>query len=164
MTTTTTPRQIMTQAHQIRREAAARFGGRPGDYEMSIALEMAWEQAGSTIIRSTVRGDLTVMAGRLYFDGQHIQSPSPYLPPAGPTVGTDRPWIVSARINNSGISIALSEAEARQIARLVDDIQGVLRPISAEEQARYAEQNRRARQWGYVVNEGGEGYNPHINY
>lgn len=29
------------RAHEIRREAAAKFGGRPGDYSMKIACEMA---------------------------------------------------------------------------------------------------------------------------
>lgn len=29
------------RAHEIRKEAAARFGGRPGDYSLKIACEMA---------------------------------------------------------------------------------------------------------------------------
>lgn len=34
----------MKRAHEIRREAAAKFGGKASDYSMSIALEMAWEE------------------------------------------------------------------------------------------------------------------------
>ncbi len=34
----------MKRAHEIRREAAAKFGGKASDYSMGIALEMAWEE------------------------------------------------------------------------------------------------------------------------
>lgn len=34
---------IMSMAHKVREAAATQFGGKPSDYLMSIALEMAWE-------------------------------------------------------------------------------------------------------------------------
>jgi len=36
-------RAIMSMAHEVRSAAANTWGGRPGEYSMSIALEMAWE-------------------------------------------------------------------------------------------------------------------------
>ena len=35
--------EIMKRAHEIRSEASRIWGGRPGDYSLSIALEMAWK-------------------------------------------------------------------------------------------------------------------------
>lgn len=40
----------MRIAHEIRRAAAAQFGGRPGDYVMSIALQMAYEAERNVIM------------------------------------------------------------------------------------------------------------------
>lgn len=40
-------RAIMEMAHKVRIAAAERWGGRPGEYSMGIALEMAWEASSN---------------------------------------------------------------------------------------------------------------------
>lgn len=44
---------VMSMAHQVREAAAKTWGGKPGDYLMSIALKMAWE-AHRTIKENTM--------------------------------------------------------------------------------------------------------------
>ncbi len=46
---------IMKVAHGIREAAAKRWGGKPGDYVLGIALEMAWSAHKNAIKETTMR-------------------------------------------------------------------------------------------------------------
>jgi len=52
---------IMKMAHEVRNAAANTWGGRPGEYSMSIALEMAWE-ANKTVKENRMSKDMYAIA------------------------------------------------------------------------------------------------------